>query len=213
MSVRQIFWVNQRYITLPLITWSKFCDLYAYPQSIFLIWCKFQTITLKTVGGLAEYYKVCRMDGHTDSRTHRQVEGKTICPPSLCGRGIKIKMSAAVIQTFLLLFSWIITLWLRWEVVIFCKQDSKGTVRQRQYTWNVKFETFLRELKTLDSVRRKNADILTLPWIFGFLNPTEWRLETPKHVTGKQSRPRSDATECCIWSGSPLFADSSTIFL
>ena len=40
-----------------------------------------------------------------------------------------------------------------------------------------------------------------------------WRLKTPKGVTGKQCRPRSDATECGIWSGSPLFANSSTIIL
>ena len=38
-------------------------------------------------------------------------------------------------------------------------------------------------------------------------------LETPKWVIGKQCRPRSDATEWGIWSGSPLFANSSTIFL
>ena len=38
-------------------------------------------------------------------------------------------------------------------------------------------------------------------------------LETPKRVIGKQCRPRSDATECGIWSGSPMFANSSTIFL
>ena len=38
-------------------------------------------------------------------------------------------------------------------------------------------------------------------------------LETPKRVIGKQCRPRSDAPECGIWSGSPLFANSSTFFL
>ena len=35
----------------------------------------------------------------------------------------------------------------------------------------------------------------------------------PKRVIGKQCTPRSDAAERCIWSGSPLFANSSTIFL
>ena len=40
-----------------------------------------------------------------------------------------------------------------------------------------------------------------------------WRLETPKRVTGKQCRPRSDAAFCGVWSGSPLFATRSTIFL
>ena len=38
-------------------------------------------------------------------------------------------------------------------------------------------------------------------------------LETPKRVIGKQCISRSDAAECGIWSGSPLFANSSTIFL
>ena len=37
--------------------------------------------------------------------------------------------------------------------------------------------------------------------------------ETCKRVTGKQCRPRSEATECGIWSGSPLFATSIAIFL
>ena len=31
-------------------------------------------------------------------------------------------------------------------------------------------------------------------------------------VTGKQWRPRSDATECGVWSRSPLFANSSSSF-
>ena len=38
-------------------------------------------------------------------------------------------------------------------------------------------------------------------------------LEIPKPVIGKQCRPRSDATECSIWSGSPLFADILAQFL
>ena len=37
--------------------------------------------------------------------------------------------------------------------------------------------------------------------------------ETRKRVIGKQCRPRSDATECSVWSGSPLFANSLAIFL
>ena len=37
--------------------------------------------------------------------------------------------------------------------------------------------------------------------------------ETRKRVIGKQCRPRSDAAECGIWSGSPLFANSLAIFL
>ena len=42
---------------------------------------------------------------------------------------------------------------------------------------------------------------------------THCSLETPKRVFGKQCRPKSDATEHGIWSGSPLFANSATIFL
>ena len=38
----------------PIIIRSEFFDLYAHVQSICLLWCKFQTITLKTVGGVAE---------------------------------------------------------------------------------------------------------------------------------------------------------------
>ena len=37
--------------------------------------------------------------------------------------------------------------------------------------------------------------------------------ETRKRVIGKQWRPRSDAAECGICSGSPLFANSLAIFL
>ena len=42
---------------------------------------------------------------------------------------------------------------------------------------------------------------------------THCSLETSKNVIGKQYRPRSDAAECGVWSVSPLFANSSTIFL
>ena len=37
--------------------------------------------------------------------------------------------------------------------------------------------------------------------------------ETRKTVIGKQCRPRSDAAECSVWSGSPLFANCLAIFL
>ena len=42
---------------------------------------------------------------------------------------------------------------------------------------------------------------------------THCSLETPKKVFGKQCRPRSEAAEHGVWSGSPLFANSATIFL
>ena len=42
---------------------------------------------------------------------------------------------------------------------------------------------------------------------------TRFSLETPKKVNGKQFRPRSDATQCGIYSGSPLFANSLAIGL
>ena len=41
---------------------------------------------------------------------------------------------------------------------------------------------------------------------------THFSLETPKRVIGKQSKSRSDASECGIWSGSPQFANSLAIF-
>ena len=37
--------------------------------------------------------------------------------------------------------------------------------------------------------------------------------ETRKRVIGKRRRPRSDAAERGVWSGSPLFANSLAIFL
>ena len=37
--------------------------------------------------------------------------------------------------------------------------------------------------------------------------------ETRKMGTGKQWRPRSDAAERGVWSGSPLFANDLAIFL
>ena len=46
--------VNQGYVTLPIIIWSESFDLYAHAKCISLLWCKFQTITLKIVGGVAE---------------------------------------------------------------------------------------------------------------------------------------------------------------
>ena len=45
------------------------------------------------------------------------------------------------------------------------------------------------------------------------LSLTHCSLETPKEIFGKQCRPRSDAAECDVSSGSPLFANSSAIFL
>ena len=36
---------------------------------------------------------------------------------------------------------------------------------------------------------------------------------TPKRVIGEQCKPRSDAMESGIWSGSPLFANGLAIFL
>ena len=39
---------------MTIIIQSEFCDLYAHAQSISLLRCKFQTITLKTVGEVGE---------------------------------------------------------------------------------------------------------------------------------------------------------------
>ena len=68
-------------------------------------------------------------------------------------------------------------------------------------------------------------DLLIISWTHMQLSQWGWQtvlwspalincsLETPKRVIGKQCRPRSDATECNVCSGSPLFANSSSIFL
>ena len=42
---------------------------------------------------------------------------------------------------------------------------------------------------------------------------TQYSRETAKRVIDKQCRPRSDAAERGIWSGSPLFAKSLAIIL
>ena len=47
----------------------------------------------------------------------------------------------------------------------------------------------------------------------GIVTLTYCSRDTRKRVLGKQCRPRSDATECGVWSGSPLFANSLAIFL
>ena len=52
-----------------MITRSEFCDLYARAQSISFLWCKFQTITMKTVEGVAETNGTINYDGRTDTRT------------------------------------------------------------------------------------------------------------------------------------------------
>ena len=54
---------------------------------MFLLWCKFQTITLKTKRSCGDPNSTIKCHG----RPHRcMMEGKTICPPPLHGGGIKI---------------------------------------------------------------------------------------------------------------------------
>ena len=83
-----IFLVNQGYVTLTIIIQSEFYDLSTHAQSISLLWCKFQTLTLKTVGGVAETWTVLQsvtdgwMDGWMDTWTDRQTH-------TLPGKGIK----------------------------------------------------------------------------------------------------------------------------
>ena len=73
---------------LSSVTFMHMPSLYPYHYA-------FQTIILKTVGGVAEqelYHKVGWLDGQRDTWTYiHMTEGKTICPPPLCGRGIKKK--------------------------------------------------------------------------------------------------------------------------
>ena len=53
----------------------------------------------------------------------------------------------------------------------------------------------------------KTTDI----FLISLLTHCSW--DTHKRIIGKQCRPRSDAAECYVWSGSPLFANSLAIFL
>ena len=46
-----------------------------------------------------------------------------------------------------------------------------------------------------------------------FMHLNHRSLETPKKGISKEWRPKSDAAECGIWSGSPLFANPSAIYL
>ena len=55
--------------------------------------------------------------------------------------------------------------------------------------------------------------IVQSTFVFWTCQLTHCSWETPKRVSGKQCRPRSDAAECGIWSGSSLFANTSAIFL
>ena len=54
ICIMQKFYVNPGQVTLALNIWSEFCDLYAHAQPIFLLYCKFQIIILKTVGDVTE---------------------------------------------------------------------------------------------------------------------------------------------------------------
>ena len=46
--------VNQGYASLTMIIRSEFCNIYAYAQPLSSLLCKFQSITLKTIGGVTE---------------------------------------------------------------------------------------------------------------------------------------------------------------
>ena len=70
----------------------------------------------------------------------------------------------------------------------------------------------------------RRHSMLRLIWFHTYTNPAVFRRvdmyylthcsrETRKGVLGKQWRPRSDAAERGVWSGSPLFAKSLAIFL
>ena len=89
LCVWQIFQVNQEYVTLPIIIWSVFCDLYAHAQSLPLLLCKYKTITLKTVGA-ADTNSTIKCDRWTHGLMDRHItKGKTICLPPLRGWGHK----------------------------------------------------------------------------------------------------------------------------
>ena len=102
-----------------------------------LLWCKFQTITLKTVGWVAETWTVIYRV--MDRWPHGPItEGKTICPPPLCGGGIKKLLLGAAqheqenvtchdLKRFRLFLFWALyrlSAWLLWKYIKLCISDN-----------------------------------------------------------------------------------------
>ena len=59
----------------------------------------------------------------------------------------------------------------------------------------------------LDSLKEEVQQIF-----YPYRELTHFILETPKRVIGKQLRPRTDAAEYSVCSGSPLYANVSDFF-
>ena len=78
------------------------------------------------------------------------------------------------------------------------------TALRRQFAWNIK-SYFLG--KTKENISKCHL----LKFYPACKVLTHFILETPKRVFGTQCRPRSDATECSIWSGSPLIANNFSV--
>ena len=93
--------------------------------------------------------------------------------------------------------------------------DLKKTITKLEAETSFKDSQLLEAKNELDksATALKNAEtkIITYKSQVTF-ELTHCSRETRKRVIGKQCRPRSDATECSIWSGSPLFANCLVIF-
>ena len=99
-------------------------------------------------------------------------------------------------------------------------QPVKFQLVSHSWTGSKQWNDFycISELMLATLIQRYHKKSFNFSWIikclfFRNMEPlTRRRLEIPKRVTGKQCRPRSDAAKRGVWSGSPLFASSSTIF-
>ena len=83
---------------------------------------------------------------------------------------------------------------------ISCELSARQTIHMKCQTLFEKYEKW-----------NVNSRMSTTAVVSGTL--TQCSRETRKRVFGKQCRPRSDATEHGVSSGSPLFANSLAIFL
>ena len=89
------------------------------------------------------------------------------------------------------------------------KRISRSIYTQMHFTDTLNWNLYIKLMKAAGKcfTHTWTAKILTTFAVY-YLG-----LRTTKRVIGKQCRPRSDAADCGVWSGSPLFANSSAIFL
>ena len=86
-----------------------------------------------------------------------------------------------------------------------CK-SSLGKAPHKEFTWLFASSKSMHRVTCIISCY---LCFNKLPFYFGFLTDT---LSIPfVRDIGKQHRPRWDAAQCCIWSGSPLFAEQNRL--